>query len=85
MGILEIGMMEIIHIDFISYFSTDFLLYLCRWIISAFVMMAPLYLINKFRITDKISEKYKEYVDLILIQIAGAFIFWYIDQMIFNK
>ena len=68
-----------------SYLSIDFLLYLMRWIFSAFVMMVPLYIINTYGLTSKISEKYKEYVDLILIQIVGAFIFWYIDQWIFSK
>ena len=68
-----------------SYLSLNFLLYLMRWIFSAFVMMVPLYLINKYKLTSRIPEKYKEYVDLVLIQIAGAFIFWYIDQWIFTK
>lgn len=68
-----------------TYLTFDFLLYLFRWIFSAFVMMVPLYLINKYNITTKIPEKYKEYIDLVLIQIIGAFIFWYIDQWIFNK
>jgi len=66
----------------ISYFSFKFLLYLLRWIFSAFIMMIPLYLINKFNLTK--NFKYKEYIDLILIQIIGAFIFWYIDQYIFK-
>ena len=68
-----------------GYFSIDFLLYVGRWIISAFVMMVPLYIINKYKLTDKVCKKYKEYLDLIIIQIIGAFIFWYIDQMIFAK
>ena len=67
---------------FQSYLSFEFFLYLIRWIISAFVMMVPLYLINRFGITEKF--KYKEYIDLILVQIFGAFIFWWIDQMIFR-
>lgn len=68
--------------DFQSYLSFEFFLYLVRWILSAFVMMIPLYLINRYKITEKF--KYKEYIDLILIQIIGAFIFWWIDQMIFR-
>ncbi len=68
--------------NFQSYLSFEFFLYLVRWILSAFVMMIPLYLINRYKITEKF--KYKEYIDLILIQIIGAFIFWWIDQMIFR-
>jgi len=67
---------------FESYFSFDFLIYVFRWIFSAFIMMIPLYLINRFKLTDKL--KYKEYIDLILVQIIGAFIFFYIDFMIFS-
>jgi len=66
----------------VSYFSIKFVIYLLRWIISAFVMMIPLYIINKFNLTK--NFKYKEYIDLILVQIFGAFIFWYIDQLIFK-
>ena len=76
---------------FESYLSIDFLIYIMRWIFSAFVMMIPLYFINKFNITEKLLnkklekyKKYKEYIDLIIIQIIGAFIFWWIDQMIFK-
>jgi len=65
-----------------SYFCLDFLLYVGRWIFSAFVMMIPLYFINKYNITKRL--KYKEYIDLIIIQIIGAFVFWYIDQWIFK-
>jgi len=67
---------------FQSYFSFEFFLYLIRWIVSAFIMMIPLYLINHFKITEKF--KFKEYIDLILVQIFGAFVFWWIDQMIFR-
>ena len=73
---------------FESYLSIDFLIYVMRWILSAFVMMVPLYFINKFNLTEKLLSKkykgYKEYLDLIIIQIIGAFIFWWIDQMIFK-
>jgi ABC-type glycerol-3-phosphate transport system permease component len=68
---------------FESYFSFNFLIYVFRWIFSAFVMMIPLYLINRIKLTDKL--KYKEYIDLVLIQIIGAFIFWWIDQLIFKN
>jgi len=73
-------------IEFISYISFDFLLYLCRWIISAFVMMIPLWFINKIRLAELINfnSKYKEYFDLLIIQIIGSFIFWRIDQLIFK-
>ena len=67
---------------FQSYFSFEFFLYLIRWVVSAFIMMIPLYLINHFKITEKF--KFKEYIDLILVQIFGAFVFWWIDQMIFR-
>jgi len=45
--------------------------------------MIPLYLIQKYHLTDKFG-KYKEYIDLIFVQIFGAFIFWWIDQIIFR-
>jgi ABC-type glycerol-3-phosphate transport system permease component len=67
---------------FESYLSIEFFVYILRWIFSAFIMMIPLYLINKFKLTD--NFKYKEYIDLILVQIIGAFIFWWIDQIIFK-
>jgi hypothetical protein len=76
------------HLEFTSYLSIEFLLYILRWIMSAFIMMIPLYFLNKYNITnkDKLKSlyKYKEYIDLIIIQIIGAFVFWYIDQMIFK-
>ena len=68
--------------EYQSYFSFGFFLYLLRWIFSAFIMMIPLYFINRFKITEKF--KYKEYIDLIIVQIIGAFIFWWIDQLIFK-
>jgi len=75
--------------NFISYFSFDFILYVLRWILSAFVMMIPLYLLNKYNITSQSKLKnlypYKEYIDLIIVQIIGAFIFWWIDQIIFLR
>jgi uncharacterized oligopeptide transporter (OPT) family protein len=75
--------------NFISYFSFDFALYVLRWIFSAFIMIIPLYLLNKYNITSQNNLKkfyiYKEYIDLIIVQIIGAFIFWWIDQIIFLK
>jgi len=65
-----------------DYFSTTFGVYLLRWIFSAFVMMVPLYFLNKYKVTNKF--KYKEYIDLIIVQIIGAFIFFNIDKLIFN-
>jgi len=77
-------------IEFKSYLSIDFLIYVGRWIFSAFVMMIPLYFLQKFQISKYFKKikgyktEYQEYIDLIIIQIIGAFIFWYIDQMIFK-
>jgi len=64
-----------------DYLSTTFLIYLLRWIASAFVMMIPLWFLIKF---DCCKGKYQEYVHLVLVQVAGAFIFFYIDQYIFK-
>jgi len=66
-----------------DYFSFTFFVYLCRWIISAFVMMIPLFLIQKFGLTNRFG-KYKEYIDLVIVQIFGAFVFFNIDKIIFN-
>ena len=65
----------------ISYLSNDFLIYLCRWIFSGFIMMIPLYFLVQFQCC---KSKYQEYIYLIIVQIIGAFIFWYIDQLIFK-
>ena len=64
-----------------SFISIKFLIYLTRWIISAFVMMIPLYFLQKYNCCE---GKYKEYLHLIIIQIIGAFIFFYIDGFIFK-
>jgi ABC-type glycerol-3-phosphate transport system permease component len=66
-----------------DYFSFTFFIYLLRWIFSAFVMMIPLFLIQKTNLTSRFG-KYKEYIDLILVQIFGAFVFFEIDKIIFN-
>jgi len=66
-----------------SYFTFEFILYVGRWILSAFIMMVPLYLLQKYKVTKRFG-KYKEYIDLVIVQIIGAFIFWWIDQIIFR-
>jgi len=63
------------------YFSSTFLIYLLRWIISAVVMMLPLYFLVKF---ECCKGKYQEYYHLVLVQIFGAFIFFNIDRLIFE-
>ena len=62
----------------IDYTSIHFLMYVGRWVLSAFVMMIPLYLIKRY---TKIKS---EYVHLVLVQIVGAFIFYKIDAYIFQ-
>jgi len=65
------------------FFTERFGIYLSRWLLSAFVMMIPLVLINKYSLTKKFG-KYKEYIDLVIVSIIGAFIFYNIDQYIFK-
>ena len=65
----------------ISYFSNEFIIYLSRWIFSGFIMIIPLYFLVQFQCC---KSKYQKYIHLILVQIVGAFIFWYIDQLIFK-
>ena len=67
-----------------NFFTEQFGIYLSRWIFSAFVMMIPLWIINKYNLTI-VFGKYKEYVDLIIVSIIGAFIFYNIDQYIFKN
>jgi ABC-type glycerol-3-phosphate transport system permease component len=64
-----------------DYISLNFFIYLCRWILSAFVMMIPMYFLVKYRVFE---GKYQEYIHLIVVQIIGAFIFYKIDYYIFN-
>ena len=64
-----------------DFFTLKFLIYLSRWILSAFVMMIPLWFLVKI---DCCKGKYQEYIHLIIIQIIGAFIFWNIDRLIFK-
>lgn len=66
-----------------QFFTEQFGIYLCRWILSAFVMMIPLWIINNYRLTKRFG-KYKEYLDLIIVSIIGAFIFYNIDKYIFK-
>jgi len=70
--------MDILH----QYLSWTFLLYLFRWIVSAFVMMIPLWFLVKLKVAE--NSKYKEYIHLLIVQIIGAFIFFWIDKFIFN-
>jgi len=65
------------------FLTEQFGIYLSRWIFSAFVMMIPLVIINKYGLTKKFG-KYKEYIDLVIVSIIGAFIFYNIDQYIFK-
>jgi len=64
-----------------NYISDQFIIYLCRWILSAFVMMIPLWFLVKINCC---KGKYQEYIHLVLIQIVGAFIFFPIDTIIFK-
>jgi len=69
-----------------SYLSTQFAVYLIRWILSGVVMIVPLYFLIKWdccNFGDK-YKKYQEYFHLIVVQIIGAFIFYHIDQIIFK-
>jgi len=65
----------------VIYFNEQYLIYLFRWIISAIVMMLPLYLLVKF---DCCKNKYQEYIHLLIIQVIGSFIFYPIDLLIFK-
>jgi len=64
-----------------SYISIKFLIYLLRWIFSGVIMLMPLYLLLKIKCCE---GKYQEYIHILLLQIVGAFIFWYIDNWIFK-
>ena len=66
----------------LDYGSVEFLIYLFRWIISAFVMMLPLFFLVKFKCCN---GKYQEYVHLVIVQIIGAFIFYKIDKWILGE
>jgi hypothetical protein len=65
-----------------DFLSIQFLVYLFRWIMSAFVMFIPLWVLVKF---ECCKGKYQEYIHLLIVQIIGAFIFFYIDKMIFTN
>ena len=60
----------------------EFILYLIRWIVSAFVMMLPMYFLVK---QECCKGDYQEYIHLLLVQIFGAFIFYPIDKWIFTQ
>jgi hypothetical protein len=64
-----------------DYFSIQFLIYIGRWILSAFVMMLPLWVLVKLNCCQ---GKYQEYLHLLVVQIVGAFIFFEIDKWIFK-
>jgi len=64
-----------------DYLSANFALYLLRWIASAFVMMAPLFILVRYNCC---KGKYTEYIHLVLVSIFGAFVFWNIDKWIFS-
>jgi len=66
----------------LNYFSIQFLIYELRWILSAFIMMIPLFVLVKFKCCEK--SKFQEYIHLIIVQIIGAFIFFPIDKIIFK-
>ena len=65
-----------------DYLSIQFIIYLLRWIVSAFVMMLPLYILSRTKCC--VGSKYKEYVYLVLVQIFGAFIFYMLDKFILS-
>jgi len=65
-----------------DYFSLYFLLYLLRWVISAFIMMIPLWFLVKIKCCY--GNKYQEFIHLLIVQIIGAFIFFPIDYFIFS-
>jgi hypothetical protein len=56
----------------------QYLVYHLRWQASALIMMAPLYLLEKYTTINT-------YLRLMLIQFFGAIIFWWIDKIIFSK
>lgn len=58
--------------------SKKFLIYMLRWIFSGIIMSVPLYLL---RIIGMVNP----YVNLLLVQVIGAFIFWFIDKLIFRN
>ena len=66
-----------------DYLTFNYLIYLIRWLASAIVMFVPLYFINKYKLTDNL--KYKEYIDLIILQIIGSIIFYKIDKLILGS
>jgi len=64
-----------------NYFTLQFLIYMLRWIVSAFVMFIPLYFLVKY---ECCKSKYQEYIHLVIVQIIGAIIFFHLDKLIFK-
>jgi ABC-type glycerol-3-phosphate transport system permease component len=60
-----------------EYTSWHFMLYVGRWMLSAVVMMAPLFLLRFTKITN-------EYLKLFIVQVIGAFIFYKLDAYLFT-
>jgi len=67
----------------VEYMSMNFLLYVGRWILSAFFMSLPLYFLVEYKCCN--NSKYQEYIHLFIIQIIGAFAFYYLDAWIFTQ
>jgi len=65
-----------------DYLTFNYLIYLLRWLLSAIIMFIPLYFINKYKLTDNL--KYKEYIDLLILQVIGSIIFYKIDKWILS-
>jgi hypothetical protein len=53
-----------------------YLAYHARWQLSTLVMIGPITLLGNMNISRPVS--------LILVQIFGAMIFWYVDKWIFE-
>jgi len=64
-----------------DYLSTQFLVYLGRWLLSGVIMLLPLYMLIYFNCC---KGKYQEYIHILILQIIGAFIFYPIDLYIFK-
>ena len=55
-----------------------FLIYLFRWILSGLFMSIPLYFLRN-------AGMMNPYINLIIISIIGAIVFWKIDKKIFKN
>lgn len=56
--------------------TRQYLLYHGRWQLSTIVMIGPMTLLGYFDVSRPVS--------LVLVQVLGAMIFWYVDRWIFN-